>query len=152
MFCRCAKIINAAQQMAATEIPSKTIGYRPRPTTIGITNEPTIDPSDTYRVNKTIIRKTIPASRTASGEPIFDYSLTLANPWRIGSNGRGVLFLLSINDRKWRIQVTRALESVLTNDVTKSIGDKSTDFFKRQEYAAGVESFVRDLDEKLAGS
>jgi len=90
--------------------------------------------------------------KDTSGEPIFDYSLKLANQWRIGSNGRGVLFLMSINDRKWRIQVTRALESVLTNDVTKSIGDKSADFFKRQEYAAGVESFVRDLDEKLAGS
>ena len=90
--------------------------------------------------------------KDTSDEPIFDYSLKLANQWRIGSNGRGVLFLMSINDRKWRIQVTRALESVLTNDVTKSIGDKSADFFKRQEYAAGVESFVRDLDEKLAGS
>ncbi len=87
-----------------------------------------------------------------SGEPIFDYSLKLANQWRIGSNGRGVLFMMAIDDRQWRIQVTRALETVLTNNVTKAIGDKSAELFKKQEYAAGVESFVKDLDDKLPGN
>jgi uncharacterized protein len=90
--------------------------------------------------------------KNTSGEPIFDYSLQLANQWRIGTNGRGALFLVSIEDRKWRIQVSKALETVLTNDVTQSIGDKSGSFFQKQEYAAGVESFVKDLETTLEES
>ena len=90
--------------------------------------------------------------KNTSGEPIFDYSLQLANQWRIGTNGRGVLFLVSIEDRKWRIQVSKALKTVLTNDVTKSIGDRSGTFFQKQEYAAGVESFVKDLENGLKES
>jgi uncharacterized membrane protein YgcG len=89
--------------------------------------------------------------KNTSGEPIFNYSLQLANQWRIGTNGRGVLFLVSIEDRKWRIQVSKALESVLTNDVTKPIGDRAADFFKNHEYAAGVESVVKELGNKLEG-
>ena len=90
--------------------------------------------------------------KNTGGESIFDYSLDLANHWRIGSNGRGVLFLLSIDDRKWFIQVTRKLESVLTDQVCKAIGDKSAGFFKKQEYTAGVESFVKDVGNKLDGA
>lgn len=90
--------------------------------------------------------------KDTGGQPIFDYSLQLANQWRIGTNGRGVLFMLSIDDRKWQIQVTSALESVLTHELTKETGDKSADFFKKKEYAAGVEFFVTDLRAKLGSS
>jgi len=98
------------------------------------------------------IETVIVVVKNTGGEPIFDYSLRLANQWRIGSNGRGVLFVLSIDDRQWRIQVSRALENVLTNEVTKVIGDRSADFFKKQEYVAGIESFVKNLESKLDGS
>src|SRR5687768_7540119 len=51
---------------------------------------------------------------TTGGQPIFDYSLALAKGWGIGprdtSKGGAVLFLVAIDDREWRIQVSRSLE------------------------------------------
>ncbi len=50
---------------------------------------------------------------TTGDEDIFEYSLTLARGWGIGSKEgekNGLLLVVAVNDRKWRVQVSRHLE------------------------------------------
>jgi uncharacterized protein len=87
---------------------------------------------------------------TTSGEPLFDYSLDLARQWKVGSkSGRGLLLVLAIKDRQWRLQITKALEPELPDAVSKELGDRSAKFYKLGQWAKGIEQYVRALGERL---
>ena len=51
------------------------------------------------------------------GDPVEDYSIRAAETWKIGQKGKdnGILFLVSREDRKMRIEVGRGLEGKLTD-------------------------------------
>ena len=87
---------------------------------------------------------------TTNGVPIFDYSLALAREWKPGGkSGRGLLLVLAIKDRQWRLQVSKALEKELPDDVCKELGDQSVELYKAGKYAEGVEKYVKAIAEKL---
>ena len=87
---------------------------------------------------------------TTNGEPLFDYSLALARDWKVGTkSGRGLLLVLAIKDRQWRLQITKALEPELPDAVTKELGDRSAQFYKRGEWVKGIEQYVKAIGEKL---
>jgi uncharacterized protein len=90
---------------------------------------------------------------TTGGQPIFDYSLALARTWKIGrkdsSRGGGLLLMLALKERQWRLQVSQGLESDLPDDVCKEMGDQSTDLYKQGQYAAGLEKYVNAIIQRL---
>ena len=90
---------------------------------------------------------------TTNGQPIFDYSLALAREWGVGpkdkSQGGGLLLLLAIKDRQWRLQVSRSLEKDLPDDVCKELGDKSVEMYHQGRYAEGIEKYVKALISRL---
>lgn len=87
---------------------------------------------------------------TTHGQSIFDYSLALARDWKPGGNsGRGLLLVLAIKDRRWRLQVTKALEKELPDEVCKQLGDPSAEFYKEGKYAEGVDRYVRAIGDRL---
>ena len=90
---------------------------------------------------------------TTNGQPIFDYSLALAKEWGVGpkdpSKGGGLLLLLAIKDREWRLQVSRSLEKDLPNDVCKQLGDQSKEMYRQGRYVEGVEKYVKALINRL---
>jgi len=90
---------------------------------------------------------------TTNGQPIFDYSLALAREWGVGpkdrSQGGGLLLLLAIKDRQWRLQVSRSLEKDLPDDVCKELGDKSVEMYKQGRYVEGIEKYVKALISRL---
>ena len=89
---------------------------------------------------------------TTKGEPIFDYSLALAKEWGIGpkdASGGGMLLLMAIKDRQWRLQVSRSLEKDLPDDVCKKLGDQSVPLFKKGDFAGGIEKYVIALIQRL---
>jgi uncharacterized protein len=55
--------------------------------------------------------------RSLEGEPIEDYSIRVAEAWKIGSKGRdnGVLVTVAVEDRSVRIEVGGGLEGGLTD-------------------------------------
>jgi uncharacterized protein len=55
--------------------------------------------------------------RSLEGEPIEDYSMRVAEAWKIGSRGRddGVLVTVAVEDRAARIEVGGGLEGALTD-------------------------------------
>jgi uncharacterized protein len=61
--------------------------------------------------------------RSLEGESLEDYSIRLAEQWKVGQKGldNGVIFLVFLQDRKMRIEVGYGLEGVLTDAVSSSI-------------------------------
>ena len=79
------------------------------------------------------------------GESLEDFSIRLAQQWRVGQKGldNGVILLLFVQDRRVRLEVGYGLEPVITDAVAgqiirESIGPR----FREQRYAAGLEAAV----------
>src|SRR5438445_12686086 len=61
--------------------------------------------------------------RSLQGESLEDYSIRLAQAWRIGQKGldNGVIFLVFTEDRKMRLEVGYGLESKLPDAISGQI-------------------------------
>lgn len=92
---------------------------------------------------------------TTGDVPIFDYSLSVARGWGIGSNQgerNGLLLLVAVNDRKYQVQVSRHLEGDLPDGLVGEIGRRMREPFRAGDYGQGlmnaVQTFVATLAEK----
>jgi uncharacterized protein len=94
---------------------------------------------------------------TTDGEAIEQFSLRVAEAWKIGRKkvDDGALLVIAKNDRRLRIEVGYGLEGALTDATTKRIIDEDiTPKFKASDFgggvAAGVDRIVRVVNgEKL---
>jgi uncharacterized protein len=80
------------------------------------------------------------------GEPIEDFSIRVAEAWKIGQKGvdNGVLFLVSRDDRKVRIEVGYGLEGRLTDLLAgRIVQNEVTPAFRAGQFDAG---FQRGVD------
>jgi uncharacterized protein len=82
---------------------------------------------------------------TTAPEPIEEYSLRVAEAWKIGQKGKdnGAIFLIAKDDKRMRIEVAYGFEGVLT-DVTarRIIGETVAPYFKQGQFAQGVNAGV----------
>ena len=105
--------------------------------------------------DKSDIELNVVTIETTGGQPIFDYSLALAKEWGIGpkdlSKGGGILLMLAIKDRDWRIQISRSLEKDLPDEVCKALGDQSRDLYRQGRYGEGITKYVKAIIERLEG-
>ena len=95
---------------------------------------------------------------TTGYEPIEDYSIRLAESWKIGAEGKdnGLILLIAKEDRQVRIEVGYGLEEVFTDAIThRIITDEIAAQLTRKEYYTGVnngiaamKSVVLDQDAK----
>jgi uncharacterized protein len=90
---------------------------------------------------------------STGGQQIFDYSLATANAWGIGSTDPtkkgGILLVLAVKDRQWRLQVSRSLESDLPDEVCKQLGDQSQELYRAGRYAEGITKYVNAIIKRL---
>jgi uncharacterized protein len=94
---------------------------------------------------------------TTEGEAIEQFSLRVAEAWKIGRKkiDDGALLVIAKNDRRLRIEVGYGLEGALTDATTKRIIDEDiTPKFKAGDFgggvAAGIDKMVRLINgEKL---
>ena len=78
---------------------------------------------------------------TTDGEAIEQFSLRVAEAWKIGRKkiDDGALLVIAKNDRRLRIEVGYGLEGALTDATTKRIIDEDiTPKFKTGDFAGGV--------------
>lgn len=78
---------------------------------------------------------------TTGDESIEEYSIRLAEQWKIGSakNDDGVILLIAKNDRKLRIEVGYGLEAIITDAEAQYIIDELiTPQFKNGDFNAGI--------------
>ena len=148
------------EAQVAQATPSPSVSQIVLPSRTGVVNDfaNVLDPAQEKELEATIIKLqhevnaefAIATVETTAGQPIFDYSLALAKSWKPGGDsGRGLLLVLAIKDRQWRLQVTRSLESDLPNEVCAQLAEPSLPLYKEGKYAAGVERYVRALGERL---
>ena len=93
--------------------------------------------------------------RSLQGESLEDYSIRLAQRWRVGQKGldNGVVFLVFLEDRKMRIEVGYGLEANLTDAVAGSIiRDIVAPRFRDGRLADGIAAGLDAIDQAIAGA
>ncbi|HEU4438668.1 MAG TPA: TPM domain-containing protein [Methylomirabilota bacterium] len=93
--------------------------------------------------------------RSLEGESLEDYSIRLAQAWRIGQKGldNGVIFLVFLDDRKMRIEVGYGLEGSLTDAISSSIlRDVVAPRFREGRIADGIGAGLDAIQRAIAGT
>jgi len=88
------------------------------------------------------------------GDPVEDYSIRVAEAWKLGQKRKdnGILFLVSREDRKMRIEVGRGLEGKLTDLTAGRIIDLVVKpKFKAEDYDGGFTAGVSALIDATRG-
>ena len=91
--------------------------------------------------DKTGAQSVVVIINSTDGIEISDYALSLFRTWGIGQKNKdnGLLILIAIEDRAWRVEVGRGLEGaipdVLSNRVMETL---AKDNFKTGDYGSGI--------------
>lgn len=83
------------------------------------------------------------------GDSLEDFSIRLADAWKVGQKGRdnGVLLLAFTQDRKVRVEVGKGLEGAITDALSgRIIRELLAPRFRSGAYAAGLTAAVEALD------
>jgi uncharacterized protein len=90
---------------------------------------------------------------TTGAADMFDYSLAAARTWKLarGANDRGgILLMLAVKDRKWRVQLTDSLRSDTPEAVLQVHGDRMVAAMRQNDASGAVRVFVDGLVAHLA--
>ncbi|MGB2929406.1 MAG: TPM domain-containing protein [Desulfobacterales bacterium] len=91
---------------------------------------------------KTTAQLVVLTINSLEGQSIEDFSIKIAHDkWKLGQKGKdnGVLFLISVTDRKYRIEVGYGLEGVLPDSMVGSLGRNFlVPLFRKGEYSNGI--------------
>ncbi|MEO7987962.1 MAG: TPM domain-containing protein [Chryseolinea sp.] len=88
------------------------------------------------------------------GESMEDFSLRVAEKWQIGQKKKdnGVLMLISINDKKMRIETGYGLEGVLTDALSSRINrNEMAPYFRQGDFDTGVRVGVMAVIQAIKG-
>lgn len=122
-----------------------------------------LSPADRDRLEQSLIVReatsrnqvVVAIFRSLEGESLEDYSIRLAQAWRIGQKGldNGVIFLIFLDDRKTRIEVGYGLEGSLTDAVSSSIlRDVVAPRFRSGQLGDGIAAGLDAIDRAIAGT
>lgn len=148
--------LNVSQIVAETSIP--------RPTSYKYLNDYAriVDQNSASQIisigreleQKTGAQAVIVTIDTTNGVPIEDYANTLFRKWGIGqgSKDNGLLVLLSLQDKRWRVEVGRGLEGVIPDALSNRIMQELGGFaFSRGYYGQGLAQVYSQFCDEIAG-
>jgi uncharacterized membrane protein YgcG len=91
---------------------------------------------------------------TTAGRDINEYSLAVARAWGVGppegEPGGGLLLLLAVKDRKWRLQVSERLRGDLPDDAAAELARVMTEPLRAGRYGEAVDKYVDAVVRRLA--
>ena len=93
--------------------------------------------------------------RSLQGESLEDYSIRLAQAWRVGQKGldNGVIFLVFVDDRKMRLEVGYGLEPKLTDALSSQILRQDVaPRFREGKIADGIAAGLDAIEQAIAGT
>ena len=93
--------------------------------------------------------------RSLDGENLEDYSIRLAQAWRIGQKGldNGVIFLVFVDDRKMRLEVGYGLEPKLTDALSSQILRQDVaPRFREGKIGDGIAAGLDAIEQVIAGT
>jgi uncharacterized protein len=91
---------------------------------------------------------------TTQPEAIEQFSIRLAEAWKIGRKGvdDGVIIIVAKNDRKMRIEVGYGLEGAIPDAIAKRIvAEQMGPRFREGDFAGGLKAAVATLDKVIRG-
>jgi uncharacterized protein len=91
---------------------------------------------------------------TTAPESIEQYSIRVAEQWKLGRKGvdDGALLLVAKNDRALRIEVGYGLEGVLPDAINKRIiAEVITPYFQKGDFAGGINAGVDQMIKRING-
>jgi uncharacterized protein len=159
-------LLAAAASARGQEPPPRAYSESPLPAPTGYVNDyaSVIDAATKERMESLLqelkragnIEFAVVTVPTTGGTPIFDYTLSVARGWGIGSKdaqSKGALLLVAVNDRKYYMQVSRHLEGSLPDGLIGEIQrQKLREPFRAGDYGRGlmetVQTFAATLAEK----
>ncbi|MGH7264204.1 MAG: TPM domain-containing protein [Candidatus Rokuibacteriota bacterium] len=107
------------------------------------------------RERETSSQVVVAVFRSLEGESLEDFSIRLAQAWRVGRKGldNGVIFLVFLDDRRMRLEVGYGLEATLTDALAGSIiRDEVAPRFRDGRYADGIEAGLDAIAAAIAGT
>jgi uncharacterized protein len=99
--------------------------------------------------NETSVQIVVVTIPTLGGEPIEDFSIRLADLWKIGQAGldNGVILLVVPSERRVRIEVGYGLEAVIPDGLAgRIIRERLAPSFREENYYAGLLSAIDGLE------
>lgn len=104
---------------------------------------------------KTGVQMIVLTVQTTDGIPIEEYAVNKATEWKLGQKGKdnGLLFVVALKDRKYRIETGYGLESVVPDSLAGTIGRQYlVPAFRRGAYGEGIANASGALSEVIARS
>lgn len=97
--------------------------------------------------DKTDVQIQVVILKSLDGDPIENYSIKLFDSWKLGSKktDKGVLFLVSMAEKKTRLEVGRGLEGDLTDLKSNRILRDLRVYFKDKDYDGGIKFVVNSI-------
>ena len=92
--------------------------------------------------------------RSLNGESLEDFSLRVAEAWKLGEKEKdnGVLLFIAVDDRKMRIEAGYGLEGVLTDALSsRIIRNEIAPRFREGDYNGGVQAGVAAIIQGIKG-
>lgn len=102
---------------------------------------------------ETQVQMVVASTPSLKGQPIEDYSRSLANAWGIGDARRndGLVLLVAPNERQVRIEVGSGLEMQVTDaEAAQIIANDLLPSLRRGDFTNGVHSAVESLAREVA--
>jgi uncharacterized protein len=103
---------------------------------------------------KTTAQVAILTIKNLAGQSIEDFSITIAHDkWKLGQKGKdnGVLVMVAVDDKKYRIEVGYGLEGILPDSLVGSIGRQYlVPYFRKGDYSTGVYAAVLVIANEIA--
>jgi uncharacterized protein len=96
--------------------------------------------------------KSMDPDKSGAIPSIEEFATALEDKWKVGKKGtdRGVLLIVSLNPRKYRIEVGYGLEGLLNDAKVGDIGRDMQPFLHTNDYNQGIPIAVRELAQDIA--
>lgn len=80
---------------------------------------------------------------------IDDYAREIGRTWHVGNAKNGLVYVVSLNSHKQRLEVARELEGTLPDITCKEITDGIKPFFRSKDYFGGCSYLVQQIQSKI---
>ncbi|MBZ9685128.1 TPM domain-containing protein [Clostridium estertheticum] len=103
--------------------------------------------------DKTGAQATVVVIDSLQGETIESYANGIFRKWGIGQKDKnnGLLILLSVKDKKWRVEVGTSLEGAITDIYSSRVmNDLAVPKFKENQYGQGLRAAYSVLSDSIA--
>ena len=152
-FCACLALWLTGSAASAQDIP--------RPKYYVTDRAKVMDSQTRRRINgylqeleqKTTAQVLVLTVPTTDGKSIEQFSLSLAEKWKLGQKGKdnGVLIVVAVRDRDYRIEVGYGLEGLLPDSWVGTVGRSAFEpNFKAGNYSKGIEQAALAVAARVA--